>query len=178
MPNYPRAVVALAIAVSALLTGCVTHDPPPQASKPVPADVDTWQKISTKSWQVPVYEKREKALQMLQGKDWRRINANQYYDLTTGPQPTSLKIDLLVSQQLYLVKGRGYGAAGGKIRFQPKTRELSVFLAAYNGEMLIPGMRWDVKDIPVIVALPSAPTKVHQSAEIGGDGISRFMDHD
>jgi hypothetical protein len=180
MPIHPRVVFAIAAAASVLFSSCMTYDPPPQASKPIPADVDSWQKISAKSWAVPDYEKRERALQMLHGTDWRRIDANQCYDLATGSERKPLSIDLLASKpnQLFLVRGRGYGAVGGKIRFQPKTRELSVYLASYNGEMLIPGMHYSVKDIPVIVALPSAPAKVHQSAGIGGDSILSTTDRD
>jgi hypothetical protein len=178
MPSHPRAIFTLAAAVSVLMTGCTTYDPPPQASKPVPANVDTWQKISIKSWETPAYEKREEALQMLKGKDWMRIDATQRDHLMASSLASPIAMEVPKHHQLFLVRGRGYGAAGGKIRFQPKTRELSVFLAAYNGEIWLPGLRWPVEDIPVIVALPSAPTKVHQSAEIGGDGISRWMDHD
>jgi hypothetical protein len=172
-----RVVLALA---AVLLSSCVTYDPPPQASKPVPADVDTWQKISKASWRDPVYEKREEALQMLKGKDWLPIDATKRDYLMADPTPVVSPISMEVPKhhQIYLVRGRGYGAFGGKVRFHPKTRELSVYLASYNGEMLIPGMRYTVKDIPVIVALPAAPTKIHQSAGIGGDSILGTTDHD
>jgi hypothetical protein len=180
MPIHPRAAFAVVAAASALLGSCMTYDPPPQASKPVPADVDTWQKISTRSWKATAYEKREKALQILKGKDWLRIDATQRDYLMADPTPVASPIGMTVppQHQIYLVRGRGYGAFGGKVRFQPKTRELSVFLASYNGEMLIPGMHHKVKDIPVIVALPTAPTKVHQSAQIGGDSILSVTDRD
>ena len=140
MPIYPRAVFALAAAASGLLSSCTTYDPPPQASKPVPANVDSWQKISTKSWKTPAYEKREEALQMLEGKDWLRIDATQRNHLMAMSFASPIWMEVPKHHQLFLVRGRGYGAAGGKIRFQPKTRELSVFLAAYNGEIWLPGM--------------------------------------
>ena len=175
MPKHSRTLLSMA-AVSALLSGCTTYDPPPQASKPVPADVDTWQKIPTSSWKPAAYEKREEALQMLKGKDWLKIDATQrnYFMAMSFASPMGMIVPK--HHQIYLVRGRGYGSTGGKVRFQPKTRELSVFLASYNGEMLIPGMHRKVKDIPVIVALPSAPTKVHQSAAIGGDSILGVTD--
>jgi len=180
MPIHSRVVFIMAAAASALLSSCMTYDPPPQASKPIPADVDTWQKISTRSWKATAYEKREEALQMLKGKDWLRIDATQRDYFMADPTPVVSPIPMNVPKhhQIYLVRGRGYGAFGGKVRFQAKTRELSVFLASYNGEMLIPGMHRKVQDIPVIVALPAAPTKVHQSAAIGGDSILGVTDRD
>ena len=179
MPIHSRALFVVAVA-SALFSSCMTYDPPPQVSKPIPADVDTWQKISTKSWNATAYEKRGEALQMLKGKDWLRIDETQQNYLMADPTPVVSPIGMTVppGQQIYLVRGRGYGAFGGKVRFQPKTRELSVFLASYNGEMLIPGMHRKVEDIPVIVALPAAPTKIHQSAGIGGDSILGVTDRD
>ena len=110
---------------------------------------------------------------MLGKKDWVRIDGTQRNDLINDPASlvSPISMEMPENHQTYLVRGRGYGAFGGKVRFQPKTRELSVYLASYNGEMLIPGMSYKVTDIPVIVALPSAPTKIHQSAGIGGDSI-------
>jgi hypothetical protein len=180
MRIHSRAALGLVAAASGLLSNCVTYDPPPQASKPVPADVDTWQKIPTRYWRVPVSKKREEALQMLGKKDWVRIDATQRNYLNNDPASLVSPISMEVPKhlQICLVRGRGYGAFGGKVRFQPKTRELSVYLASYNGEMLIPGMHHTVKDIPVIVALPSAPTKIHQSAGIGGDSILSTTDRD
>jgi hypothetical protein len=180
MRIHSRVVLALAVAASGLLGSCVTYDPPPQASKPVPADVDSWQKIPRRSWKATAYEKREEALQMLKGKDWLRIDATKRDYLMADPTPVASPIAMEVPKhhQIYLVRASGYGAFGGKVRFQPKTRELSVYLASYNGEMLIPGMHHTVKDIPVIVALPSAPTKIHQSAGIGGDSILSTTDRD
>jgi hypothetical protein len=158
------------------LTACVTYDPPPQESKPVPTQVDSWSHIPTKNWEGVNYEKRDEALTLLGKKDVVPISVVRSKELSYSPQEKSPVVPN--GHKLYLVKGRGYGIFGGKIRFNLKTRELSVFLVAYNGEISIPGMRWAVEDIPLVVALPAVPSKVHKSAEIGGDSCFRFMDRD
>jgi hypothetical protein len=160
------------------LTGCVTYDPPPQESKPVPAQVDSWSHISIKSWGELSFDKRDEALALLGNKDAVPISKASYEELSHPPNGIFPAKPLVIPRgnQLYLVKGRGYAITGGKVRFNTKTRELSVFLVAYNGEMSFPSMRWSVEDLPLVVVLPAAPSKVHKSAEIGGDSILRFMD--
>ncbi|WP_193212742.1 hypothetical protein [Luteolibacter marinus] len=168
------------VAVGFLWTGCVAYDLPPQAAKPVPADTETWQRISTRSWQIPRYDLQQDALELLGDRDWMRIDRPRYESLLS-PADTifpSRPLEIPEGHQVYLVRGRGYGALGGKVRFQNATRDLSVYLVMYNGEFSLPGMRWSVADIPVVVALPRAPAKVHQSADIGGDSCFRLMDRD
>lgn len=162
------------------LTGCVTYDPPPQQSKPVPAQVDNWTHVSVKNWGELSYDKLGEALGMLGNKDVVPISKKRYEELSSSSNDMfpAKQIVIPKGNQLYLVKGRGYAITGGKVRYNAKTRELSVFLVAYNGEMSFPGMRWGVEDLPVVVALPVAPSKVHKSAEIGGDSCFHLMDHE
>ena len=163
------------------LPGCSTaYDPPPQASKPVPAGVESWTKIPRRNWGSVSYDKREEALSLMGAKDAIPLRDEQYEKLREVPTGWSqpAPVETPAGSKLYLVRGRGYGDGGARMRFNRKTGELSVFLVAYNGEIFFPGMRWAVGDIPVIIALPQLPSKVHKSAEIGGDSVSRFMDQD
>ncbi|MFM2198220.1 MAG: hypothetical protein RLZZ505_1652 [Verrucomicrobiota bacterium] len=175
----PAIVVAVALG-SFLLNSCVSYDPPPQESKPVPAKVESWRHISTNSWGSLSYSKRTEALELLANKDFVAISETRYKELSLAPDDLFPAKQIIVPSgcQLYLVKGRGYGISGGRVRFNPKTRELYVLLVAYNGEMSFPGMRWGVEDLPIVVALPASPSSIHKSAEIGGDSIYRLMDHD
>ena len=184
--KFDRQALRLPIVIGSLafgfvsLTGCVTYDPPPQESKPVPAHVDGWTHVSIKNWGRLSYDKREEALALLGTKDVVSISKTRYEELSQSSSDMFPVQPLVVPKgaQLYLVKGRGYAISGGKVRFNTKTRELSVFLVAYNGEMSFPGMRWRVEDLPLMVALPAAPSKVHKSAEIGGDSCYHLMDYE
>ena len=175
----PTAIGSLAFGI-VNLTGCVTYDPPPQQSKSVPTQVDSWSHISIKSWAGLSHDKGDEALALLGNKDAVPISQARYGELSHSPDDIFPAKPLVIPKgsQLYLVKGRGYAITGGKVRFNTRTRELSVFFVAYNGEMSFPGLRWSVEDLPLVVALPAAPSKVHKSAEIGGDSISRFMDRE
>ncbi|RYD22794.1 MAG: hypothetical protein EOP88_06745 [Verrucomicrobiaceae bacterium] len=168
------------IASLTLLSGCVRYDPPPQASVPVPSNVEQWKRVPVKNWGGVHWDKRGEALGLLGNKDVVAVSLERYQKLIEVPDG-GMKITPVVvppGQGLYLVRARGYGATGGKLRFNTRTRELSVFLVAYNGEMSFPGMRWSVEDLPVVVALPAAPSRVHKSAEIGGDSCFHLMDRE
>lgn len=162
------------------LSGCVTYDPPPQASVPVPSDVEKWTPISVKSWGTVAWEKTDEALRLLGGREVVPISPSLYQALIE--QPGGLfkirPINTPSGHRLYLIRGRGYGCVGGKLRFNRMTRELSVYLVAYNGEMSLPGMRWAVHDIPIVAALPAKPGRIHKSADIGGDSCHGWTDRE
>ena len=175
----PAAIGSLVFGIVSL-SGCVTYDPPPQELKPVPVLVDRWTHVPIKNWGKLSYDKRGEALALLGNKDVISINMADYERLAHSPSDMLPVQPLIVPKgyQIYLIKGRGYAISGGKVRFNTKTRELSVFLVAYNGEMSFPGMRWSVEDLPVVVALPNKPTNVHKSAEIAGDSCFHLMDYE
>lgn len=175
-----RTFCIISITSLAFLSGCVRYDPPPQESVPVPADVEQWKHVPVKNWGGVYWDRRQEALGLLGNKDVVPLSPERYQKLieTPGNWPEIEPVVIPAGQQLYLVRGRGYGAAGGRLRFNTRTRELSVFLVAYNGEMSFPGMRWSVDDLPIVVALPAAPSKVHKSADIGGDSCTRLMDRE
>jgi hypothetical protein len=165
-------------ALSLFLVSCVHYDPEPQLAIPVPSDetLASWSTIPVEQWDAVNYDSRAAALAILGKKESLAIRPEQAKQWTHRELFRVHDIEAVPGQSFYLVRARGYGGDGGRARFNVKSRELYLLLATYNGEMSWPGMRWTVADIPVVISLPSAPTKIHKAAVIAGDSVSRFMD--
>src|SRR4051812_21892036 len=104
----PHAVIGSLAFGIVNLNGCVTYDPPPQESKPVPPQVDSWTHVPINNWGPLSYGKRDEAMAILGNKDAVSISRARYDELAHSPDDMFPAKQLVIptGNQLYLVKGR------------------------------------------------------------------------
>jgi hypothetical protein len=165
-----------------VLQGCVHYDPAPQKLTPVPRDAENWSKVPVKQWEEVDWDRREHALKLLGANDFITVSKERAVWLVTPPEsrkvhPSNLPtLEGLPGERLYLIRAKGHGFVGARIRVEKPSRQLYIHTVAWNMEFYLPGMRYDTRDIPIIVSLPFKPAKVHCAATISGDGAFNMID--
>ena len=133
--------------------------------------------------------------------DWKLLPVWQYHPVTLGQVPAAVvllekndivtvtedQVRLFVARtdwgakdglKPYLVRGVAFGGNPlfSVVRFDARTGYLVTFCATWNGENLFTeyGAR-KAEPYPFVVRLPSPPTKVFATAELGGDRLMANM---
>jgi hypothetical protein len=168
-----RWTLLLIIASAAGLSGCGSVDGRQHAWQTT-GDVRTFT-VNVRAWSYIAPSrlahvcplKRSQAVNMLQSADCIELTPDNVVELCPAA-----KLEKSAGLKAYLVRGVSYNTpAFAVVKYREKTGWLYVYHATSNGEMYIPGERYSVVEMPIVVLLEKKPVQVSCSANVGGDSI-------